>query len=494
MGNLISEEVRSKVLAKITPTNEELSNQTKVISKLKQGLIRQSEAAGFQYSFIEPQGSTGKKQTQLRGVADIDLFVGLNPDDYSEVLELPQQQRHSRINHLMDGLVSDWFKLAIKGLDVSSVQKTYSQHPYLSLNMRGLEVDILGCFDIDPVKLSEDGPYTAVDRTVHHTRFVSENLTEEKRENARILKSFVRGCHAYSDRCAVGRMGLTGVSLELLSILSNDIEKAFQALEHLDENPIDPKDRSLIELQQTPSFRNNHIFLIDPTDNNRNIASSFSPRSYRWVKYRINELREVSKKQSAKIVTDMLIEKPIPTKALPNWLEKYVAGHEFKSDGSTHYTILRDKLHRIARRAQTLLQAERTGEPRFGLTLAEVYFENDNYAVGIIVENPKISEHYSRRGPPTDLIEASEEFRKIHSDAQVKDGFSWVTEKRQTTSATALIEKTLLENPIDGLTPIKKSEVSRKVLNVLYRFILPIELEFLQRITRVKDRNQERTG
>ena len=494
MGNLISEEVRSKVLAKITPTNEELSNQTKVISELKQGLIRQSEAAGFQYSFIEPQGSTGRKQTQLRGVADIDLFVGLNPDDYSEVLELPQQQRHSRINHLMDGLVSDWFKLAIKGLDVSSVQKTYSQHPYLSLNMRGLEVDILGCFDIDPVKLSEDGPYTAVDRTVHHTRFVSENLTEEKRENARILKSFVRGCHAYADRCAVGRMGLTGVSLELLSILSNDIEKAFQALEHLDENPIDPKDRSLIELQQTPSFRNNHIFLIDPTDNNRNIASSFSPRSYRWVKYRINELREVSKKQSAKIVTDMLIEKPIPTKALPNWLEKYVAGHEFKSDGSTHYTILRDKLHRIARRAQTLLQAERTGEPRFGLTLAEVYFENDNYAVGIIVENPKISEHYSRRGPPTDLIEASEEFRKIHSDAQVKDGFSWVTEKRQTTSATALIEKTLLENPIDGLTPIKKSEVSRKVLNVLYRFILPIELEFLQRITRVKDRNQERTG
>ncbi len=494
MGNLISEEVRSKVLAKITPTKEELNNQTKVISELKEGLIQQSETAGFQYSFIEPQGSTGRKQTQLRGVADIDLFVGLNPDDYSEVLELPQQQRHSRINHIMDGLVSDWFKLAIVGLDASSVQKTYSQHPYLSLNMRGLEVDILGCFDIDPVKLSEDGPYTAVDRTVHHTRFVAEKLTEEKRENARILKSFVRGCHAYADRCAVGRMGITGVSLEMLAILSNDIENAFHALEHLDKNPIDPKDRSLTELQQTPSFKNNHIFLIDPTDNNRNIASSFSLRSYRWVKYRINELREVSKKQSVKIVTNMLIEKPIPTKALPNWLEKYVAVHEFKSDGSTHYTILRDKLHRIARRAQTLLQSERTGEPRFGLTLAEVYFENDNYAIGIIVENPKISEHYSRRGPPTDLIEASEEFRKIHSDAQVKDGFSWVTKKRQTTSATALIEKTLLENPIDGLTPIKKSEVSQKVLNVLYRFILPIEPEFLQRITRVKDRNPERTG
>jgi len=494
LGNLISEAVRSKVLAIITPTKEELGNQTEVISELTQGLIRQSEAAGFQYSFIAPQGSTGRKQTQLRGVADIDLFVGLSPADYSEVLELPQQQRHSRINHLMDELVSDWFKPSLSGLDVLNVQKTFSQHPYLSLNIMGLEVDILGCFDIDPVKLSKDGPYTAVDRTVHHTRFVAEKLTEEKRENARILKSFVRGCHAYADRCAVGRMGLTGVSLELLAILSNDIEKAFHALEHLDRNPIDPKDRSLTELQQTPSFRNNHIFLIDPTDNNRNIASSFSPRSYQWVKYRINELREVSRKENTKIVTNMLIEKPIPTKTLPDWLEEYVAVHEFKSDGSTHYTILRDKLHRIARRAQTLLHAERTGESRFGLTLAEVYFENDNYAIGIVVVNPKISEQYSRRGPPTSLIEASKKFRKIHSDAQEKDGFFWVTEKRPWTSAAALIENTFLKNPIDGLTPTKNSKVSQKVLNVLYKFIFPIEPEFFQKITRVKDRNLERTG
>lgn len=490
MDKLISEEVRRKVLAKIIPTKEELDNQSKVISELKKALIRQSEAAGFQYSFIEPQGSTGRKQTQLRGAADIDLFVGLNPVDYSEVLELPQQQRHSSIDHLMNGLVSNWFELAITGLDVSSVQKTYSQHPYLSLSMRGLDVDILGCFDIDPVKLSEDGPYTAVDRTVHHTRHIADRLTEEKRENARILKSFVRGCHAYGDRCAVGRMGLTGVSLELLAILSRDIEKAFHALEHLDENPIDPQDRSLTELRKIPSFRNNYIFFIDPTDHRRNIASSFTPRSYRWVKHRIGELREVSKRD-AKVVTNMLIEKPISTEPLPNWLGEHAAVHEFKSDGSTHYTILRDKLYRIAKKAQTLLLAERTGEPRFGVTLAEVHFENDNYAVGIIVENPRISEHYSRRGPPTDLIEASEAFRKSHSDAQVEDDFFWVTEKRQWTSAAAMIENILLENPIDGLTPIKRSEVSQKVLNVLHKFILPIEPEFLQKITRVKDRNPE---
>jgi tRNA nucleotidyltransferase (CCA-adding enzyme) len=493
LDKLISDEVRRKVLTKITPTKVELDNQREVISTLKESLIQHSESTDFQYSFIEPQGSTGRKQTQLRGAADIDLFVGLNPADYSDILELPLQQRHSSIDHLMTRLVSDWFTPAVSGLDVSNVQKTYSQHPYLSLQVKGLEVDILGCFDINPVKLSEEGPFTAVDRTVHHTRHIADNLKEETRENARILKSFVRSCHAYADRCAVGRMGLTGVALELQAILSSNIEKAFYALEHLDENPIDPEGRSLAELRKIPTFRNNHVFLIDPTDHRRNIAASFTPRSYRWVKHRIGDLRKVSKDGNTKAVLDMLIETPISTEALPNWLVKHTVVHEFKSDGSTHYTILRDKLYRIASKIQALLMTERTGEPRFGMTLAEVYFESDRYAVGIIIENPEISEHYIRRGPPTDLIEASKEFRKTHPKAIAEDGFLWVTEKRPWTSAAALIEKTLQKNPINGLELPKMSNVSRKVLNVLYKFILPIEQEILQKITRVKDRDPERT-
>lgn len=494
MDKLISDEVRRIVLAKITPTKVELDNQTEVISALKESLVQHSESTGFQYSFIEPQGSTGRKQTQLRDTADIDLFVGLNPADYSEILELPQQQRHSRIDHLMNKLVIDWFTPAVTGLDVVNVQKTYSQHPYLSLEMKGLEVDILGCFDIDQKWLSEEGPFTAVDRTVHHTRYVADNLTVKKRENARILKSFVRSCHAYGDRCAVGRMGLTGVSLEILSIISTDIDGAFHSLYHLDENPIDPEDRSLTELQKIPTFKDNHIFLIDPTDYRRNIAASFTPRSYRWVKHRISELREISKEGKMKSVTNMLIEAPVPTEGIPNWLKKHATALEFKSDGSTHYTILRDKLHRLTRKTQTQLLTERTGESRFGKSLVEVYFENDMYAVGIIIENPEISEEYSRRGPPTDLVEASEEFRKSHPDAKTKEGFYWITEKRKWVLATALFEDALLRNPIEGLTPIKQSDVSRKVLNVLQKFVLPIEPEFLQGITRVKDRDPERTG
>ncbi len=483
MSELISDEVRKEILTKITPTKKELENQIDVISSLKQVLIHKAESIDFPYSFIEPQGSTGRKQTQLRNAADIDLFVGLNPSEYSDILELHQQEKHAAIDDLMTGLVNDLFTPAVIELDVSNVKKTYSQHPYLSLEMKGLEIDILGCFDIDSKYLSEKGPITAVDRTVHHTRYVANNLTEEKRENARILKSFVRGCHAYGDRSAVGRMGLTGVSLELISIISDNLDGAFSMLEHLDENPIDPKRRTLNELRKTKSFRGNHIFLIDPTDHQRNIASSFTPRSYRCVKYRISEMREVAKQGNAKELMKLLLESPIPATALPKWLKEHTAVVEFKSDGSTHYTILRDKLYRLARKSQVQLLNERTGETRFGMSLAEVYFENHNYSVGIIVESPMITEEYLRRGPPANMHEASEEFRKSHPDAMLIDGFYWVMEKRDWVSAKAYFEYILRNDSIDGLTPTEQSDVSKKVLNVLQRFILPIEPEFLKRIT-----------
>jgi tRNA nucleotidyltransferase (CCA-adding enzyme) len=486
LDKLISDEVRKKVLAKITPTEEELRIQTSIISTLREALVQQADLVGFQYSFVEPQGSTGRKQTQLRGAADIDLFVGLLLADYSDILELPQKERYSSIDDLMTHLVNEWFIPAINGLDVSQAQQTYSQHPYLSLQMGGLDVDILGCFDIDSATLSETGPYTAVDRTVHHTTYVADNLTEEKRENARILKSFVRACHAYGDRCAVGRMGLTGVSLELLAIVSSDLDTAFRSLEQLDENPIDPKGRFLSDLRKIQTFKDDHVYLIDPTDHRRNIASSFTPRSYRWVKHQIGILGEASRGS----IKDLLLESPIPVTEPSKWLKEHLATFEFESDGSTHYTILRDKMYRVATRAQSHLSTERTGEPRFGMSLMEVYFEEGKYAMGVVVEHPAISENYLRRGPPSDMKEASEEFKKKHPRADLKDGFYWISEKREWTSAASMFEDFLLRNPINGLEPRKKSDVSRRVLNVLEQYIFQIEPELLQRMTRVKDRAQ----
>jgi tRNA nucleotidyltransferase (CCA-adding enzyme) len=488
LPDLLPDSIRAEVLERITPTKMELQNQKIVIDQLTKALIEHAKSGQFSYSFIEPQGSTGKKQTQLRGAADIDLFVGLKPADFQYLLAKIPADRHRGVDELMNSLVEDWFIPAVAHLDVERVQKAFSQHPFLSLSMRDIEVDILGCFDLDAATLAMEGPITAVDRTVHHSRFVSEHLTKKMREDARILKSFVRACHAYGDTCAVGRMGLTGVALELIVIATRGLDAALKCLEELDIKPLDSENRSIDKLKRTPAFRDDFIFLIDPTDTSRNVASSFTPRSYKWVQYKARRLRETLRSNDSNAILSELIESQIPTTDQPKQLLPHCYSCEFISNGQTHYTVLRDKIHRMLKKLQNELHSERTGEPRFGDSLAEVIFKDEHYAIGVIVEKPQISSTYIRQGPPIHLKEAVEEFRSAHKKVRAIEGHLCVEETRRWTNAQALIEKFIQENPIEGLSYIKDRTIfSKQVLNVLTKYVLPIELEFSQKIARVKD-------
>lgn len=476
------------VLSQITPTPLEVQTQEHVIRDLTVALERRATQIGREYSFIEPQGSTGRKQTQLRGAADIDLFVGLSPENHPFMEEEDSDKKHELLDDLMNTLVDTWFIPAASALGANGMQKTYSQHPYLSLEMQGLEVDVLACFDLSLEEIAANGPITAVDRTIHHTNYAADRLTPELRNTVRLLKSFARACHAYGDRCAVGQMGLTGVSLEILAILKESFDDALERLYRLDIEPVDYIGRSETELRRKPAFKDDHIILIDPTDPKRNIASSFTERAYRWVKHRIDELRTASLKKNQVAMIDLMIESPIPVDPLPSAVSSHSVSREFKATGNVHYTILRDKLYSFTRRIQADLRNERTGEPRFGEVITEVYFEGKRYAVGFLVERPEVEPEFLRRGPPTSLKDACRKFLKAHPHAFEEDDHLWVREKREWVRVSEMIGHIVREGHIKGLEAIDEhSDVSKRVLNVLHRFILQIEPSFRQKITKVKD-------
>ena len=480
---MLPEKVRKDVLAAITPSQEELDLQANIIIQLSDVLRQRADTENFKYSFIEAEGSTGKKQTQLKGAADIDLFVALNPREY------PGIEDQKVVDALMSKLVSKWFEPAVRDLHVTDVQRAFSQHPFLSLKMNGIDVDILGCFDLDAEKLAEKGPITAVDRTIHHTHYIAERMNTRKREDARILKSFVRACHAYGDTCAVGRMGLTGVTLEIIVLTKPNLASAFKALHNLDSDPIDPQGRSLEDLKKVPAFRDDMLFLIDPTDHSRNMAASFSDRSFRWTKNRIVNLKAQLNEGDPYSITRLLIEAPISSEDLPSEIHNHAFVQEFEASGKIHYTIIRDKLHRLARKAMQEMSIERTGEPRFGEILTEVYFKGKRYALGLFVEIPTITATFDRRGPPVTRKEAAGKFREAHpSGVFEKDGYLYFREKRKWKRASKLFESVMKKNTIKGLEIQKeKTNLGNQVLRVLYDFILPIEPTFAERMTRVKD-------
>ncbi len=476
----------------ITPSKSEILAQQEIIKKLIHALEQQAMIQGRSYSFIAAQGSTGEKQTQLRDAADIDLFVGLKPDDYSEILSLSATERHRALDVTLDDIVEKWFIPAVQELDVHDVQKTFSQHPYLSLKMGKFDIDILCCFDISQAEIMSKGPITAVDRTVHHSRYIATNLTKRMREDVRLLKSFVRASHAYGDMCAVGRMGFTGYALELLVVASGSLDGALKALAALGQAPHDPLSRSLEQLRKVPAFRDDIIFIIDPVDTERNVASSFSPRSYRWLKKRIQDIGSEEKAGKRKVVMDAFLESPIPTRALPDWLVPHALAYEFASDGSVHYTVLRDKLYRLARKVSLQLKREQTGESRFGNILTEVYFEDATFSIGFLIESPGAEESYERRGPPVELTEGAKEFRRTHKEVSERDGFLWTIERREWTDAFALADNIVNRSPINGLTRSPdKGNVSARVLNALYLYAVPVESVLLDQWQGFKEQSTE---
>ena len=477
MDKIIPDEIRESIILEITPTSDELEQQQNIISTLIEALVIYSEEVGYTYSFIESQGSTGKKQTQLKGTGDIDLFVALHPQEHERTLSLPIKERNKALDRKLDSMVDDWFIPAFKDIEASNVLKTYSQHPYLSLEYLDTEIDVLVCFDLSKEELAANGPITAVDRTVHHTRYVAEKLDMQLREDIRILKSFVKACHSYGDICAVGQMGFTGYSLELLVILQNGLKNALHSLKDLHQNPIDVKERSLDNLLNMPPFRDNHIFIIDPMDTNRNVASSFSKRSYDWVRMKTIELLDI-RDGGIDDFRNLIIESSIPTDPLPSWLAPHCFAYTFRSDGLHHYTILRDKIHRYARKLASKLQNERTGETRFGNILYEVYFEDKQFGLGLVVERIIASDTYSRKGPPIGIT-GSERFSEVHDNSYKQDGYLWVDENRKWTVASDMIEDMIAKQNIDGLSIEEDStEFNARVKNVIFRYVLPVELDF----------------
>lgn len=471
--------IREKMLDLLVPTKKEIELQKRIIEQLCRLLRNRADILDVNYAFIEPQGSTGKKQTQLRYDADIDLFVGLDTSDYEETLALDSDKRDRKLGRTLDRLVDTWFQPVLEEVSAEQIQKAYSQHPYLTGEIDGVDIDIVFCFDLSRQEIMESGPITAVDRTPHHTNYVAQKLDDKLRQDVRIFKSFVKAGYGYGDKCAIGRMGITGFTIEVLSIFSGGLIPAIVRFLNLRDMPLDPENRTLEELMKIEGFQDDHLIIIDPTDTNRNAASSFDSRTVKWTNLRIEKLLGDIKEEDSAAIIKQVIEKPIPVSAPPSRIENHAHVSEFKSDENVHYTILRDKLYSLGNKLQYLLEKERTGEKRFGRALFEVYFEEPIYSIAFLVESPNISKKYERRGPPIHLSEAVRNFKESHDRIIEKDGYVWTIEEREWTNASNLIDSSISEKMPEELRRLPEiGDVSRKNLNVLHKYILQIETNF----------------
>ena len=105
---------------------------------------------------------------------------------------------------------------------------------------------------------------TATDRSPHHTRFMRESL-KGKEQDLRTLKKFFKNAGVYD--ASIAKQGFSGFSTEVLIHNLGSFEKVLDFFANFEKGSV---------IGETSREFDTPLVMVDPIDENRNLASAFS--------------------------------------------------------------------------------------------------------------------------------------------------------------------------------------------------------------------------
>ena len=189
--------IRVQILRDIRPTKSEVHEAFAVFDKVKTAIQIEIEERKIDTTFVELEGSSGRKQTHLRNWKELDIFIGLPLSIIPQKKE-DEQVDKSLIRRLMRQLVEEMAVSAVNRVEAKNILVAFAEHPYLIAQIDDHRVDIVFCFDLPKDYILKNGPITAVDRTPHHSNFVDDNLSDIQRDDVRLLKAFLHSSFVFA--------------------------------------------------------------------------------------------------------------------------------------------------------------------------------------------------------------------------------------------------------------------------------------------------------
>jgi len=453
----------NKILKRITPDELEIKHIEEVTSIIIKYIKDSQIPDEISIRFIEPQGSTGLKQTALKNTADIDLFIGIDPQIILNHHFLSKKEKKEFIHTKFKDLTKNWLIPSLKDQNLNNVRMSYAEHPYVSADFEGIELDIVICFDVSSDFLQKNGPITAVDRTPHHTRFIRDNINEKQKNDIRLLKHFFKCYNCYGDKSALGRSGFIGYSAELLIFNYGSIWNLFLNFEEISSkiiyNPIifnsiiNPYKNKSYQSIKSSIFPNDYLIILDPTDINRNVGSSISKRAFKYIN---NKIQNFCEKPNI-IYFEHHNLPSIKELDLSNEQLSCYFYAQFQEIQEDHYTKYRDKLYSLMEQIIKKASRENTLESRFINVIGELVFntETGQYILAFFTETPKISPEFKRVGPKKKSKSHYLKFKEKHSDAFEENDQIFLILKRPFTQFKDFLDYNLEQKSIKGLDLIK---------------------------------------
>jgi tRNA nucleotidyltransferase (CCA-adding enzyme) len=240
--------VISKALQRCQPSPKEVQHLTKIADEAMK-LVRQ---------YFSPMitdvvfGGSFAKDTWLKRkdihdnsvkpeeCTDIDIFIKID-------VSLPDEE--------FDELAK---KIGKQSLSKYNPRLRYSSHPYVEAYVKGIRVNVVPCYNVEKGKWK-----SAADRSPFHTEYIRNNLDDEKKNQVRLLKKFLKSIGVYGAEIATA--GFSGYVTEILILKYGSFLSVLKVISNIDED--------ILKIFQSP------LIIIDPIDPRRNLGTAISGES-----------------------------------------------------------------------------------------------------------------------------------------------------------------------------------------------------------------------
>ena len=245
---ILKKAIYKNVLKKVTPSKTELLAEKKLFLEIK----KQVEGLEGKHSHLEWCGSSARN-THLRGDRDLDLFLMFDKNLSGQDLE------------------DEGLRIGKEVFEKGTWEIAYSQHPYVRGVLRGFEIEIVPGYIVE----SGNEKQSAVDRTPFHNKFLLDKMKPKQHQEVRLLKQFLKGIKSYG--ADLKNQALPGYGVELLVLKYGTFDKVITHMSKWGEQEI-------LLLKKRKRNANQDFFtpliIIDPVDENRNVASALSTEQY----------------------------------------------------------------------------------------------------------------------------------------------------------------------------------------------------------------------
>ena len=224
----------------LIPSKNE-SSSIKKIADLSFDLI-QNEAKKFPEVIGIEFGGSYAKGTWLSKEADIDIFIKFKKSTTDKKFEEISK------------------KIGFDSMKKFKPYVRYSEHPYVEAKIQGIKINVVPCFEVELGQWK-----SAADRSPFHTKFMQETLSSKMKDEVRFLKTFLKSTGVYG--AEIARQGFSGYVSEVLIVNFGTFENVIKSISKINENQI---------IGKTTKKFDTSIVIIDPIDENRNLAAAIS--------------------------------------------------------------------------------------------------------------------------------------------------------------------------------------------------------------------------